>query len=216
MLCLSPKKGISRTFSILCLGAHSDDIELGCGGTILQLLQSYNNTDVTWVVFSAKGPRKREAISSAERFVKGARRSSVVTKEFKESFFPYRGEEIKGYFESLKQRVNPDLIFTHYRNDLHQDHRTICELTWNTFRDHVILEYEIPKFDGDLGQPNVFVPIDSSLAKKKVETLMECFASQRNRLWFSEDTFYAMLRLRGIEVQTKYAEAFYGRKIVCG
>jgi LmbE family N-acetylglucosaminyl deacetylase len=141
-----------------------------------------------------------------------------VTKEFKESFFPYRGEEIKAYFESLKKMVAPDLVFTHYRHDLHQDHRIVCELTWNTFRNHSILEYEIPKYDGDLGQPNVFVPVDSALTKEKTQILMECFGTQRNRQWFSKDTFQAMLRLRGIESNspTKYAEAFYGRKVLLG
>lgn len=204
--------------SILCVGAHSDDIEIGCGGTILQLLRMYKHCDVTWVVFSAKGPRKREATSSAKRFLKGARRCTIVTKGFKESYFPYRGEEIKSYFELLKKQINPDLIFTHYRHDLHQDHRIVCELTWNTFRDHCILEYEIPKFDADLGQPNMFVPIDSALTNDKVRILTECFGTQRSRQWFSEDTFHAMLRLRGIESNspTKYAEAFYGRKIVLG
>lgn len=206
----------NANISLLCLGAHSDDIEIGCGGTILQLLGTYKNCDVTWVVFSAKGQRKREAASSAKRFLREARRSTVVTKEFKESFFPYRGEAIKSFFEQLKTRIAPDLTFTHYRHDLHQDHRTISELTWNTFRDHSILEYETPKYDGDLGQPNVFVPIDAMLAKEKVQILMECFSTQRSRQWFSEDTFQAMLRLRGIESNspTKCAEAFYGRKIV--
>ena len=204
--------------SILCLGAHSDDIEIGCGGTILQLLRTYKNCAVTWVVFSAEGQRKRETTSSAKRFLGNARKSTIITREFRESFFPYRGEKIKSFFEQLKKRITPDLVFTHYRHDLHQDHRIVCELTWNTFRDHMIFEYEIPKYDGDLGQPNVFVPIDSMLAKEKVKILMDCFGSQRSRQWFSEDTFHAMLRLRGIESNspTKYAEAFYGRKIVFG
>lgn len=204
--------------SILCLGAHSDDIEIGCGGTILQLLRTYKNCDVTWVVFSATGPRKQEAISSAKRFLGDARKSTIVTREFKESFFPYRGEEIKGYFELLKKRLIPDLVFTHYRHDLHQDHRIVCELTWNTFRNQSILEYEIPKYDGDLGQPNLFVPLDAVHAKEKVRILTECFGTQRNRQWFSKDTFYAMLRLRGIEANSsmKHAEAFYARKVVLG
>lgn len=204
--------------SILCLGAHSDDIEIGCGGTILQLLRTYKNCDVTWVVFSAKGRRKREALASAKRLLKDSRKFTIVTKEFKESFFPYRGEEIKGFFEQLKKRISPDLVFTHYRNDLHQDHRVVCELTWNTFRNHSILEYEIPKYDGDLGQPNVFVPLEAMQVEEKVKILMECFGSQRSRQWFSEDTFYATLRLRGIEANsaTKYAEAFYGWKVILG
>jgi len=200
--------------SILCLGAHSDDIEIGCGGTILQLLRAYKNCDVTWVVFSAKGQRKREATSSAKRFLGDARKSTIITKEFKESVFPYRGEEIKGYFELLKKRVSPDLVFTHYRHDLHQDHRIVCELTWNTFRDHVILEYEIPKYDGDLGQPNFFVPLGESICARKIEILIGNFASQRDKRWFDEQTFRAILRLRGMEANspTRHAEAFFCRK----
>jgi LmbE family N-acetylglucosaminyl deacetylase len=170
------------------------------------------------VVFSAKAQRRREALSSASRFLKDARVKTIITKEFEESFFPYRGEKIKGFFEQLKKRVAPDLIFTHYRHDLHQDHRVICELTWNTFRKHQILEYEIPKYDGDLGQPNVFVPLTQALCKEKVKGLMDGFSTQRSRQWFTEDTFYSLLRLRGIESGglEKYAEAFYGRKIVLG
>jgi LmbE family N-acetylglucosaminyl deacetylase len=176
----------------------------------------YKNCNVTWVVFSAKGQRKREAITSAKRFLRGARKLTIFTKQFKESFFPYQGGDIKRYFEQLKKRVNPDLVLTHYRHDLHQDHRIICELTWNTFRYHSILEYEIPKYDGDFGQPNIFIPVDSSLARQKVELIMSSFGSQRSRQWFSEDTFYAILRLRGIESNspTRNAEAFYGRKVV--
>ena len=202
--------------SVLCLGAHSDDIEIGCGGTILRLLQTSRNCNVTWVVFSADAARKREAVASAKRFLSNAKASTIITKAFKESFFPYRGEEIKASFEQLKTRVAPDLIFSHYRHDLHQDHRLICELTWNTFRNHLILEYEIPKYDGDLGQPNVYVPISKELCDAKVRYLMEEFSTQRSRQWFSEDTFYSLLRLRGIEanVTARYAEAFYGRKIV--
>ncbi|MDH4187405.1 MAG: PIG-L family deacetylase [Nitrospira sp.] len=208
----------TASLSVLCLGAHSDDIEIGCGGTILRLLQSYSNCNVTWVVFSASGTRKREAVASAKRFLSRAKTSSIVTKAFKESFFPYRGEEIKAFFEQLKTRVSPDLIFSHYRHDLHQDHRVICELTWNTFRKHQILEYEIPKYDGDLGQPNVYVPLSKELCDAKVRFLMDGFSTQRSRQWFTEDTFYSLLRLRGIESHAldKYAEAFYGRKIVLG
>jgi LmbE family N-acetylglucosaminyl deacetylase len=215
---LIPAHRANSSLSILCLGAHSDDIEIGCGGTILRLLHTYKNCDVTWVVFSAKAVRKREALSSARRFLKDTRRRTIITKGFKESFFPYRGEEIKGFFEQLKKRVAPNVIFTHYRYDLHQDHRVISELTWNTFRNHRILEYEILKYDGDLGQPNVYVPLTQALCEKKVKYLMEGFATQRSRRWFTEDTFNALLRLRGIEsnASDKYAEAFFGRKIVLG
>lgn len=204
------------SLSVLCLGAHSDDIEIGCGGTMLRLLQSHPNCHVTWIVFSAKAARKREAVTSAKRFLGRAKTRTIITKAFRESFFPYRGEEIKAFFEKLKTRVAPDLIFTHYRNDLHQDHRLICELTWNTFRNHQTLEYEIPKYDGDLGQPNVYVPLSKDLCDTKVRYLMEGFSTQRSRQWFTEDTFYSLLRLRGVEsyAQEKHSEAFYGRKLI--
>lgn len=201
---------------ILCLGAHSDDIEIGCGGTILKLLNDHPGSHVIWVVLSARGRRRQEAISSAKIFLARARSAKIETKSFKESFFPYYGEAIKEYFEKLKRAVDPDLIFTHCRHDLHQDHRIVCELTWNTFRRHQILEYEIPKYDGDLGWPNFYVPLTDALCKAKVTLLMEGFSTQRSRQWFTEDTFYSLLRLRGIEsnIHGRYAEAFYGKKIV--
>jgi len=201
---------------ILCLGAHSDDIEIGCGGTILKLLYDHPGSQVVWVVLSARGRRKQEAISSAKGFLGHAGSTKVEAKSFKESFFPYHGEAIKEYFEELKTEIDPDLIFTHYRHDLHQDHHIVCELTWNTFRNHQILEYEIPKYDGDLGQPNVYIPLTQTWCKQKVQYLMEGFATQRSKQWFTEDTFYSLLRLRGIEANApeRYAEAFYGRKII--
>lgn len=205
-----------KPLNILCLGAHSDDIEIGCGGTILWLLRTYSGCNVTWVVFGAEAARKREAVTSAKRFLCGAKTSIIITKNFKGSFFPYRGEGIKEFFEQLKTRVAPDLIFSHCRHDLHQDHRLICELTWNTFRNHLILEYEIPKYDGDLGQPNVFVPLPDDISQTKVKLLMEGFVTQRSKRWFTEDTFYGLLRIRGLESpkSTKHAEAFYARKVV--
>jgi LmbE family N-acetylglucosaminyl deacetylase len=201
---------------ILCLGAHSDDIEIGCGGMILHMLQSSRKCHVTWVVFSARGERRREAVASAHRFLRDAHTRTIITKSFKESFFPYRGEDIKTFFEQLKSSTKPDLILTHYRHDLHQDHRVINELTWSTYRKHHILEYEIPKYDGDIGRPNVYVPLAQAVAETKVNHLMKGFSTQRSRQWFTEDTFYSLLRLRGIESNApeKYAEAFYGRKII--
>lgn len=218
MFDLVPALRGKRNVSVLCLGAHSDDIEIGCGGTILRLLQSLTRCDVTWVVFSATAQRKREALASARRFLRSADSTTIVTQGFKESFFPYRGEKIKSYFEGLKKKITPDLIFTHYRNDLHQDHRVVCELTWNTFRKHQIFEYEIPKYDGDLGRPNIYVPLAKDICDLKVKYLMEGFSTQRSRHWFTEDTFYSLLRLRGIEshAEDKYAEAFYGPKLVLG
>jgi LmbE family N-acetylglucosaminyl deacetylase len=206
--------GKSR-FHVLCLGAHSDDIEIGCGGTILKLLSSYRNMSVDWVVFSAEGRRREEAKVSAKRFLRGARKKTIDIKHFRGSFFPYDGEKIKAAFERLKAKTEPDLILTHYRHDLHQDHRVICELTWNTFRNHLILEYEIPKFDGDLGVPNVYVGLTQELCREKTRHLLDSFVSQQTKHWFTEDTFMSLLRLRGIEAgpQLRYAEAFYGRKL---
>ncbi len=204
------------TRRVLCLGAHADDIEIGCGGTMLRLAESLPNIEVLWVVFSTGKQRRREALESARHFLAKVSRKTVLVKTFRASFFPYEGKSIKEFFETLKKRCNPDVVFTHYRHDLHQDHRTICELTWNTFRDHFILEYEIPKYDGDLGTPNFFVHLDESLARTKTKLLLECFKTQRNKHWFTEDTFFGLLRLRGIESNApeKYAEAFYCRKLV--
>ncbi len=200
---------------VLCLGSHSDDIEIGCGGTMLRLLQAHGPLHVDWVVFSASGPREEEAQRAAALFLEGAGERQIRLASFRDGFFPYQGASVKEYFESLKQDVQPDLIFTHYRHDLHQDHRLINELTWNTFRHHLILEYEIPKYDGDLGAPNVFVPLEEETVRRKVDYLMRSFATQRSKHWFTEDTFLSLLRLRGMEApgQTHYAEAFYGRKL---
>ena len=207
------KKG--ESLKALFLGAHSDDIELGCGGTILSLLEQNRELEVWWVVFSASDERRREAERSAEMFLRGAVKKEVIVRDFKESFFPYIGSDIKAYFEELKN-IGPDLVFTHFRNDLHQDHRLISELTWNTFRDHVILEYEIIKYDGDLGSPNVFVHLTEEVCVTKIKYLMEHFQSQHSRQWFTEEAFRAILRLRGIEsnAPSKFAEAYYARKLV--
>ncbi len=201
---------------LLCLGAHSDDIEIGCAGTLLRLTEGGGPIEVTWVVFSAEERREQEAQESARAVLASAKSAHIEIQRFRDGFFPAQGEAIKDYFEALKQRVTPDLIFTHYRNDLHQDHRLIAELTWNTFRDHLILEYEIPKYDGDFGSPNVFVPLDEAQCRRKIDLLLTHFASQRDRRWFSEDLFRAVLRVRGMEANAPdgYAEAFYGRKVV--
>jgi LmbE family N-acetylglucosaminyl deacetylase len=201
---------------VLCLGAHSDDIEIGCGGTLLKLIEMYPTLNVTWVVFGATGERKKEAIKSAEDFLSSVPRKNILVKGFKDGFFPYIGAEIKGYFEELKKEVNPDLILTHYRQDLHQDHRVISELTWNTFRNHLIWEYEIPKYDGDLGSPNLFVHLSRSICQQKIKHLTTYFQTQSNKQWFTEETFTAILRIRGIESNAteQYAEAFYCYKTV--
>jgi LmbE family N-acetylglucosaminyl deacetylase len=208
------KKG--QPFKILCLGAHCDDLEIGCGGTILKLLRDNGNIHIRWIVFSAENTRADEAKESAEKFLVGATQTNIELEKFRDGFFPYHGGEIKEFFEELKGRFNPDLIFTHYRHDLHQDHRLINELTWNTFRDHLILEYEIPKYDGDFGNPNVFVHLDEDTCRKKISCIIESFRSQGTRTWFTEDLFLSMLRLRGLESNSpyKYAEGFYCRKII--
>jgi LmbE family N-acetylglucosaminyl deacetylase len=209
-----PWEGASRV-SILCLGAHSDDIEIGCGGTILHLAQQYANCEFHWVVFSATGVRAEEAQQGATLFAGARALRGPRLKDFQDGCMPFTGAAVKSVFEELKA-IAPDLIFTHNRNDAHQDHRLLAELTWNTFRDHLILEYEIPKYDGDLGRPGVFVPLDSALCERKVQYLMETFQSQRSKRWFQSDTFLSLLRLRGMECNAPsgYAEAFYCRKLL--
>lgn len=205
-----------KSLKVLCLGAHSDDIEIGCGGTILELVRSFKNVEFNWIVLSASGARKKEAAAGAAAFLAGAARRQVILKGFRDGFFPHAGKAIKEFFEELKPEVDPDLIFTPYRQDLHQDHRLVSELTWNTFRDHLILEYEIPKYDGDFGVPNVYVPLPDETRDAKIRLIRKCFPSQAGNRWFSEGTFLAVLRLRGIESNAAYAEAFYGRKLVLG
>jgi LmbE family N-acetylglucosaminyl deacetylase len=199
---------------VLCLGAHSDDIEIGCGGTVLSLLKSNRQVDVRWIVFSASEERSGEAQASAAAFLAQARQKNVTLKNYRDGFFPFLGAAIKDEFEALKLDFEPDIIFTHFRDDRHQDHRLISDLTWNTFRNHLILEYEIPKYDGDFGQPNVFMPLTEAICQRKIAILLECFASQRSKSWFDEQTFRAVLRLRGMEANSpsRCAEAFYCRK----
>jgi LmbE family N-acetylglucosaminyl deacetylase len=215
MLALDLPRKAAGPLKILCLGAHSDDIEIGCGGTILRLLASQQEIDIVWVVFGAGSKREQEARASATLFLRQAKNKNIIVKNFRDSFFPFEGAQIKDCFEELKS-TSPELIFTHYRKDAHQDHRLIAELTWNTFRNHLILEYEIPKYDGDLGQPSVFVPLDQEIYEKKVRYLMEAFETQRSKQWFGKDTFLALMRLRGMEcvAPSGYAEAFFCRKLV--
>jgi LmbE family N-acetylglucosaminyl deacetylase len=207
-----------QTYRLLCLGAHSDDIEIGCGGTVLTLLDRYSNVDVRWVVFSGGEERAREARTSAAAFLEKARSKEVIVKSYRDGFFPFVGGQIKEDFETLKKEFQPDLVLTHFRDDRHQDHRLISDLAWNTFRNHLILEYEIPKYDGDMGQPNFFVPLEETVCSRKIGIILESFRSQGHRQWFDEQTFQAILRLRGMEANspTKFAEAFYSRKAVLG
>ena len=201
---------------ILCLGSHCDDIEIGCGGTIIRLLQEHPGCEVYWKVFSSNPVRKREALKAAHLFLKSAKSKRVMVRNYRDGFFPSLHSRIKSEFERIKSEFAPDLILTHYRNDLHQDHRIICELTWNTFRDHLILEYEIPKYDGDLGSPNFFVGLDRQACEQKAKYILDSFSSQRGKRWFTADTFLALQRLRGVESNAPqgFAEGFYCRKLV--
>jgi LmbE family N-acetylglucosaminyl deacetylase len=201
--------------SVLCLGAHSDDIEIGAGATLLSMQERGVRLDVHWCVLSGIGERESEARASASDFLSAAQRCQSEVMSFRDGFFPEQGEAIKSWFESLRERVDPDLIFTHRRGDAHQDHRHVCRLTWNTFRDHCILEYEIPKWDGDMGQPNLYVPISAGALKRKIDLLLRHFGSQRSKQWFDSETFLGLARLRGMECRApeRYAEAFVGRKL---
>jgi LmbE family N-acetylglucosaminyl deacetylase len=213
MLQLDLARGDARR--VLALGAHSDDIEIGCGATILAL-QKAAKLDVTWVVFGAAGERADEARASADAFLANAASASVRCHTFRDGYFPYVGGEVKDVFEELKSEIEPDVVFTHTRRDLHQDHRLVNELTWNTWRDHLVLEYEVPKYDGDLGTPNAFVPIPEDVAREKAELLVRNFATQRGKHWFDEELFLGLMRLRGAEARSpsRYAEAFFSRKLV--
>jgi LmbE family N-acetylglucosaminyl deacetylase len=214
LLNLAFSRDPSRPLKILCLGAHSDDIEFGCGGTVLRLLAEREAVEVDWVVLSAAAGRREEAQASANHFLDAAALSKIEIADFRDSYFPYQGAEIKNYFEELKRKCTPDVVFTHYGSDLHQDHRLVSELTWNTFRDHLILEYEIFKYDGDLGRPNFYCSLSRDVCERKISSLLRFFPSQKNHQWFTADTFAALLRLRGAECNApeSFAEGFYCRK----
>ena len=202
--------------TFLFLGAHCDDIEIGCGATVLRLVAEYPEAAFHWIVFSSDERRSEETRRAAEMLLAGAKNTKLVMKRFRNAFFPFIGIELKEFFEEIKRSLNPDVIFTHHREDRHQDHRTLSDLTWNTFRSHMIVEYEIPKYDGDLGQPNLYVPATETFMERKIETLMNCYATQTNRQWFTPETFAGLMRIRGIECDspTGYAEAFHARKLV--
>ena len=207
--------GPGERLSVLCIGAHSDDIEIGAGATILGWIDRGVRLDVHWAVLSAIGPRANEARASAEQFLANAARAVIDLAEFKNGFFPYQGADIKNWVEELRKRTSPDVILCHWRHDAHQDHREVSRLTWNTFRDHMILEYEIPKWDGDAGQPNVYLPASKALMERKTRLLHQHFGSQREKDWFDDETFMGLARLRGMECRAPdgFAEAFYARKL---
>jgi LmbE family N-acetylglucosaminyl deacetylase len=201
---------------LLFIGAHSDDIEIGCGGTVLRLLKELPVSQVTWAVLSGNEARADEARRSARKYVTRGTELRILQGTFRESYFPYVAAEVKEFFDRLGREVRPDIVFTHYREDRHQDHRLLSELTYNTFRDHLIFEYEIIKLDGDIGNPNVYVSLDAATVRRKVKLIMDAFGTQRDKRWFTEDVFRGLLRIRGVEAgaPSGYAEAFYGRKLV--
>ncbi len=207
---------LTRPPKILCLGAHCDDIEIGCGGAILSIIEENPNLSITWVVFTSAEERMEEAQEGARLFTQNAQDVDVRIHEFKDGYLPYVGGEVKEAFEELKHEVQPDLIFTHSRQDLHQDHRKVCELTWNTYRNHQILEYEIPKWDGDLGVPNSFIHLSQEVGHKKILYLQQAYNSQQAKKWFTDDLFWSLMRIRGMESNSpsNLSEAFFSRKMV--
>jgi LmbE family N-acetylglucosaminyl deacetylase len=211
MIGFSSFRGIKR---LLCLGAHSDDIEIGAGATVLRVVRENPDVEVTWCVLSGNETRQTEARSGAEHILGSSTTRSIVLKDFTDSYFPEQRQTIKQFFERSLKSTDPDLILTHARADAHQDHRIVNELTWNTFRSHQIWEYEIPKWDGDVMQPNLYVPVDPEDVTTKITVLREIFASQRSKHWFDEETFRGLMRIRGLESNTRYSEAFVARKFV--
>ncbi|MEZ5996688.1 MAG: PIG-L deacetylase family protein [Hyphomonadaceae bacterium] len=204
-----------RALSVLCIGAHSDDTEIGAGAAILSWIASGAEVSVDWCVLSAPGERADEARASASDFLKGAARADIHVGAFRDGYFPAERAAVKDWIEGLK-RISPDIILTHTRDDAHQDHRLVCELVWNTFRDHFILEYEIPKWDGDLGCPNAYMPVSEEALNRKIELLHKHFGTQRSKAWFDDETFRSLARLRGVECRARYAEAFFARKVLLG
>ena len=205
-----------QALNVLCLGAHSDDIEIGVGGTLLSWISSGVAIHVHWCVLSASGPRQAEAMAGAHAILEGAASRKIECQDYRDGYFPYQGADIKDWMEDLKGRTNPDVVFTHRRDDAHQDHREVCRLTWNAFRNHNILEYEIPKWDGDLGRPNLYYPISEAVMERKLEVLHTAFGTQRGKDWFDAQTFRGLARLRGMECRSpdRYAEAFVARKLM--
>ena len=214
MLKLKLLDGLKKP-KILCIGAHSDDIEIGCGGTILKLIKESIEPQFYWVVLSGKLNRSQEALQSASTFLKEVNSKQIVIKNFRDSYFPFDGTTIKDYFETLKNEFSPDLIFTHKADDAHQDHKLVANLTWNTFRDHFILEYEILKYDGDLTTPNFYIHLDDDIVERKISYITEFFKSQNEKQWFSHETFKSLMKIRGLESNSHgYAEAFNCKKMV--
>jgi LmbE family N-acetylglucosaminyl deacetylase len=211
---LTPTFGnLAAGSTVLCIGAHCDDIEIGCGATLRRIARDNPACRIVWAIFAGNETREHESRAAAQALL-GEQRAQLQFMKFRESHFPSQFDAVKAAMESLKG-LQPSVVFTHYLHDRHQDHKLLAELTWNTFRNHLVLEYEIPKFEGDLGAPNVFFEASHEDTEHKINMLMSCFASQLSRSWFTPDTFRALLRIRGIEcvAGSGYAEAFHGRKL---
>jgi LmbE family N-acetylglucosaminyl deacetylase len=216
MLRLAPEVPARRPLRLLCIGAHSDDLEIGCGATVMTWLANRRSTEVTWVVLSAEGARAAEARRSARALLARARAPQIVIAAFRDGYLPGQYAEVKDLFEHLKNEPAPDVVLTHWLQDRHQDHRLAAELTWNTWRNHLVLEYEVPKYEGDLAPPNAYVPVSAAVARRKVNHLRRYFSSQKKKDWFVADNFLGLMRLRGMESRSPsgLAEAFHARKLV--
>lgn len=205
----------SEPTRVLALGAHCDDIEIGCGGTMLRLAAERPDLEMWWVVFGSTPERAAEARASAAEFLAGFARSRLLVHDFRDGYLPYNGSPVKEVFEALKAEYVPDVVFTHYREDRHQDHRLVSELTWNTWRNHLVLEYEVPKYDGDFGSPSVFAPLTAAVIERKIDLILTHFQTQSDKHWLSRDLLRGVARIRGMEcvAPERVAEAFYARKV---
>lgn len=216
MLRLAPEPRKGKALKLLCVGAHSDDLEIGCGATVLTWLASMPAVEVTWFVLGAEGDRASEARRSAQALLRRAAASKIIVADFRDCYMQSQYADVKSRFEEVRRDTDPDVIFTHRLEDRHQDHRLAAELTWNTWRNHLVLEYEIPKYEGDLATPNAYVPASAAVVRRKTEHLKRFFSSQRSKDWFTDDTFRGLMRLRGLESRSPsgFAEAFHARKLV--
>lgn len=205
-----------RRLEVLCIGAHCDDIEIGCGGILLTLQQRHADCRIHWLVLTSIPTRRAEAVAAAQALVRPSARGEVRICELPDGLLPAHFAEVKRHFEDLKRDIEPDIVFTHHGRDLHQDHSLVSQVTWQTFRDHLIWEYEVPKYDADLAAPNVYVPLPAGVATQKADLVMRSFPSQAGKSWFSADNLLAVMRLRGLECRAEsgFAEAFHCRKLV--
>jgi len=196
-----------RPLSILAIGAHPDDIEIGAGGTLLSLAAACPGLQARYLVLTGTAERHEEARSAASAFLP-ATDVHIDLHELPEGRFPAVWARVKDALEDVARSCSPDLILAPSRADAHQDHRTIGEIVPTVFRDQLYLGYEIPKWDGDLSQPSMYLPLSADVARRKVELLHKCFPSQRVRDWWDDEVFLGMARLRGMECRAPYAEAF--------